>query len=503
MATLTLLDLASELKANIFEFCTTTALIRLSLTCKTLRKSVSEELDQRRKWDILDVSRDCGMGPDSRFQFEPHYDHNDCRCKRQHPLPMIHEVLKHPITSRCVTKLHVDEYGLSRVDEEIHNSGRVNRRKRPTSDFFDGDLEQQLYCLWQLDQQKFDDAWSDVMKFHNEETTVLLILIYFLPRLENLTLWSTRRWGSKLLVPLERMFTELLHRNQLSRVLFPNLVTVTVGNPNMHTDQATETFSLMALFAALPTVRTLRGHAVEEGTALLQYGWLDLKLAKSASNVSTLELYAPLISTDNLKACLGGLPLLQTLIYRSAPGDHQANLETVLKTILQERQGYLEDLTLSTLEGQQFIPNELRSGASFPMNFKLRSLTMNAAMFWKFGRAWTREKFAIGYTHDDMSVLREAPRRLHQVIPKFVETLVLEGDMSPAEMSSLVWDIKFFRENLPRLRAIWVTEIDIEAQAGRQELRICVDICSSVGIKLEWTQWHAEDHLDLRGLDFS
>ena len=122
----------------------------------------------------------------------------------------------------------------------------------------------------------------------------------------------------------------LLH-GQLSSVFFPNLVNVTIGNPTLHSDQAIATFSLLALFAALPTVKTLKGYGVEHRAhSGGQYSSGNLRSTDSKSNATTLELHAPLVHAEALGICLQALSMLQTLVYRVPPEPDYSNFERML-----------------------------------------------------------------------------------------------------------------------------------------------------------------------------
>ena len=106
-------------------------------------------------------------------------------------------------------------------------------------------------------------------------------------------------------------------------------------------------------------------------------------------------------------------------------------------------------------------------------------------MFWKFGRRWNEEKHSISRTQDEMALLRAAPRKFEIIVPRYIEELILEGDILPSEVSTLVWDIKSRWEKLPELRTIRVTEVDIDHQGALHEMKFRVDICARAKVTLE------------------
>ena len=195
MTTPPLISPASELKTHIFSFCDVKTLLQLTCACRRLHSSVSEELELRCKSDTVEISRDCGLGLEGRPGLEPHHDHNDCRYKNQHPLPVVHELLRRPRVSHYAKTLCINEYGLSRVDGELHDSGLPDHGDAyEISEFLFAPAQQVLTSLETLEQRRFTDPWAEVMiKLRPEETTIVLILIYFLPNLESPTRWSTRR----------------------------------------------------------------------------------------------------------------------------------------------------------------------------------------------------------------------------------------------------------------------------------------------------------------------
>ena len=500
-----LLNLPPELKVQIFQCCDVDALVRVSGTCKTGHGDVSEELKLRRMWDSVKISRDCGLGPDSRPGLEAHYDHNDCRCRKQHPIPMMHELLIHPHVSRCVTRLRIEEYGLSRVDEDMHDHGIPDEDQDVTSNFLDLEASQLKSRLKQFDRRSFKENWADLKRIHYEETTILMILLYFLPKLESLTLWPTQRWGSELLICFEGALRRLLSAGQLQNTLFGNLTQVTIGNPEVDLNQAISTFYLLALFAALPTMRYIKGHEVEaERANANQHSWNHLKGLHSS--VTTLELHSPFVTVDELKVCLESLPMLRTFVFRVIPGDYGNNLARFMHDISFSVLKHLEHLTLSytdghPVDGQDFGPGNIASSNPFLKDLRLKSLNINVAMFWTFGRRWQKEKHVLDYTYEEMSLLRAAPKRLDKVISRYTEELIMEGDISPAEVSTLVWDIEVARKRIPRLHTIRVMEVNIDRLGAVQEMEFCVAICSRAGIELKWTEVDADKKLSLEDID--
>ena len=110
-----------------------------------------------------------------------------------------------------------------------------------------------------------------------------------------------------------------------------------------------------------------------------------------------------------------------------------------MDAILYGQKGRLDNLTITTAPGHDFTHVDPTVGKPFPPDLKLKTLTIHVAMFWKFGRHWREQMHNPGYCNTTrMAVLRAPPRKLHEVVPKSLCQLTLEGEIRSTEASTLL-----------------------------------------------------------------
>ena len=111
-------------------------------------------------------------------------------------------------------------------------------------------------------------------------------------------------------------------------------------------------------------------------------------------------------------------------------------------------------------------------GKPFPPDLKLKTLTIHIAIFWKIGRHWREQMHSPGYCNTArMAVLRAPPRELHEVVPKSLCQLTLEGEILSTEASTLQWDIGDYKaDKHPQLNEIRLLEVCMDYKSAERDM---------------------------------
>ena len=275
MSQAALSGLANELLNQVFRNCELPTLLSVSLVSKSLHNSFAAELNFWHEWRELRITPDYrGDIAVRRDQLKSGISHRDCDCGSKHPFPVLYKLLRQQSPAKCVKSLH---YGLCCVDEERYATGLTHPRVPVASDFLGQAGNRTTQNQHYFSQATFDSVWEQLVRLHEEKTSITAITISLLPRLKSLTLWSERRWGSQYLVPFEASLHRLLKDGQLQTLLFPSFSDMIIGCGGAYTRQAIDTFNFMAIFATLPTVKGLRGSGVQTiGRYHNHYRWASI-----------------------------------------------------------------------------------------------------------------------------------------------------------------------------------------------------------------------------------